>query len=74
MPEPGQHPQVHLADVSEIRRHVVLRALIDEMLDRVRELRRELRTMGPRQRADAEADLDALMARIRYEALRMDVD
>jgi len=47
----------------------VLRALIDEMLERVREMNRASGGhMTPEERARAEAELDAIMARVRRVA------
>jgi hypothetical protein len=50
------------------RSNVVLRALIDEMLDRLRELNRKSGTWSGDERARAEAELDAIMARVRRVA------
>jgi hypothetical protein len=46
----------------------VLRALIDEMLERVRELNRSGGVWTGDERARAEAELDAIMARVRRVA------
>ena len=50
------------------RNNLVLRALIDEMLERVRELNRANGVWTPDERARAEAELDAIMARVRRVA------
>lgn len=46
----------------------MLRALIDEMLERVRELNRSNGVWTSEERARAEAELDAIMARVRRVA------
>jgi hypothetical protein len=51
------------------RSNLVLRALIDEMLERVREMNRASGGhMTPDERSRAEAELDAIMARVRRVA------
>ena len=50
------------------RNNLVLRALIDEMLERVRELNRANGVWTSDERARAEAELDAIMARVRRVA------
>jgi hypothetical protein len=53
------------------RANLVLRALIDEMLDRVRALNANPSTMTTDERSRAEAELESIMARVRrYAALR----
>jgi hypothetical protein len=53
------------------RANLVLRALIDEMLERVRGLNANPSTMTTDERARAEAELESIMARVRrYAALR----
>ena len=52
------------------RSNLVLRALIDEMLERVRELNRRADTWSGDDRARAEAELDSIMARVRRVAAR----
>ena len=49
---------------------MVLRALINEMLQRVRELNRNHDVWNEDQIARAEVELEALMARVRKVALR----
>lgn len=55
---------------SDRRSNLVLRALIDEMLERVRELNRHTASLGPDDRAKAESELDSIMARVRRVAAR----
>ena len=56
-------------EASDDRRHnVALRSLIDEMLERVRELNRHAASWDPDERARAEAELEAIMARVRRQA------
>jgi len=52
------------------RSNFVLRALIDEMLDQVRELDRHSATMSAEDRQAAELGLDQLMARVRRAAMK----
>ena len=54
----------------ERRSNLVLRALIDEMLEQVRELNRTTSADDAAERAQAEAQLDAIMARVRRVAAR----
>jgi hypothetical protein len=54
----------------ERRGNVVLRALIDEMLERVRELNRNSHIWNEDQIARAEVELEAIMARVRKVALQ----
>jgi hypothetical protein len=53
---------------SERRSNLVLRALIDEMLERVRDLNRGNGVWTPDERARAEAELESIMARVRRVA------
>ena len=53
---------------SDRRSNLVLRALIDEMLERVRELNRNTGEWTPDERTRAESELDAIMARVRRVA------
>lgn len=55
---------------SERRSNLVLRALIDEMLEQVRELNRTTGGQDAAERAQAEAQLDSIMARVRRVAAR----
>jgi len=52
----------------ERRANDVLRALVTEMLERVRELDRHASAWTAEERAQAEAELDAIMKRVRSEA------
>lgn len=54
----------------ERRSQLGLRALIDEMLQQVRELNRHAATWDPEERAKAEQQLEMIMARVRDEASR----
>jgi hypothetical protein len=56
------------SSTSDRRSNLVLRALIDEMLERVRELNRNNGIWTGDERARAEAELDAIMARVRRVA------
>jgi len=53
---------------SDRRSNLVLRALIDEMLERVRELNRNTGEWTSDERARAESELDAIMGRVRRVA------
>ena len=66
---PDSSPEHHRKS-SERRSNLVLRSLIDEMLERVRELNRNSTVWTTDDRARAEADLDAIMARVRRIASR----
>jgi hypothetical protein len=55
---------------SERRSNLVLRALIDEMLEQVRELNRATADQDAGERARAEVQLDSIMARVRRVAAR----
>ena len=50
------------------RSNLILRALIDEMLERVREMNRNTGIWTADERARAEAELDSIMARVRRAA------
>ena len=50
------------------RSNLVLRALIDEMLERVREVNRMTGVWSAGERSRAEAELEAIMARVRRVA------
>jgi hypothetical protein len=47
-----------------------LRAVIDEMLERIRDYRRLTGAWTPEERAQAERELEMIMARIRQTATR----
>jgi hypothetical protein len=53
---------------TERRSNLVLRALVGEMLEHVRELSRRTTAWTPEERAQAEAELEAIMAHVRREA------
>jgi hypothetical protein len=50
------------------RSNLVLRALIDEMLERVRDMNRNTGVWSFEERSRAEAELDSIMARVRRVA------
>ena len=52
----------------ERRTNRALRALVNEMLDKVRDLSRRTEAWTPEERAQAEADLEMIMERVRQEA------
>jgi acyl-CoA reductase-like NAD-dependent aldehyde dehydrogenase len=52
------------------RSNFILRALIDEMLEQVRELDRHSAEWTPKERAQREREVDELMARVRRAALK----
>lgn len=60
---PGQH-------VPERRRDLLLRSLIDDMIQQIRELRAHAGPWPPDERALVEADLERIMAQVRNAALR----
>ena len=64
MTEPSSSSEI----ADDRRSNLVLRALIDEMLERVRELNRRAETWSGNDRARAEAELDSIMARVRRVA------
>ncbi|HJR65173.1 MAG TPA: hypothetical protein VJ802_02000 [Gemmatimonadaceae bacterium] len=72
-PLPSQHvsdDQKTQQSVDDRRSQLGLRALIDEMLQQVRELNRHAATWDPDERAKAEQQLEMIMARVRDEASR----
>jgi hypothetical protein len=54
------------------RSHLELRAVIDEMLERIRDYRVLTGAWTAEERAQAERELDAIMARIRNATTRPD--
>lgn len=56
------------------RKNLLLRMLINEMLDQVRELQRTPSTWEPGERDRAEATLERVMQQVRAEAIRKTVD
>ena len=64
-----------LPDQGDDRRsNLVLRALIDEMLERVREANRMTGVWSAGERSRAEAELEAIMARVRRVASKRHTD
>ncbi|HKO16765.1 MAG TPA: hypothetical protein VJU87_11040 [Gemmatimonadaceae bacterium] len=64
----GGGPQPAVPDseaLQERRANSELRRLIEEMLERVREMNRNVSAWSGDQRARAEAELEAIMARVR---------
>lgn len=55
---------------AERRTNVVLRSLVNEMLQRVRDLSRRTAVWSAEERAQAERELEVIMARVRDEAAR----
>jgi len=68
--KPGPTGAPQAAVTAERRSNEVLRALVNEMLERVRELSRRTAAWTPEERAQAEAELEAIMAQVRREAAR----
>ncbi len=71
----GSQPSARPTDTSaptqtpaERRRNVALRRLIDEMLGQVRHIHSSAPLWTPEERAQAEAELEMIMARVRREA------
>ena len=54
----------------EQRKNVLLRILINDMLEQVRELHNNAGPWPPEERASAEAALERIMTQVRQEALR----
>jgi hypothetical protein len=63
-PGPAQQPSTTEA-VHDRRSNPELRRLIEEMLERVRQMNRNVGVWSPEERARAEADLESIMARVR---------
>jgi hypothetical protein len=61
VPTPEQLPEA----IHDRRSNPELRRLIEEMLERVRQMNRNVGVWSPEERARAEADLEAVMARVR---------
>ena len=55
---------------AERRTNVALRSLVNEMLQRVRDLSRRTAVWSVEERAQAEAELEIIMSRVRAEASR----
>lgn len=71
---PELSPDERHSRTSDRRSNLVLRALIDEMLERVRELNRNTGVWTGDDRARAEAKLDEIMARVRRVASKRHTD
>jgi len=54
----------------EQRKNHLLRILIDDMLEQVRDLQKHAGPWPPEERATAEAALERIMSQVRQEALR----
>lgn len=61
-------------EYSERRNNRLLRMLIDEMLDQVRELQQHAGPWPVEERAAAEAQLERIMSQVRQEAIRSKPD
>jgi hypothetical protein len=59
----------NLEATAERRSNDVLRALVTEMLDRVRQLNRHATAWTTGERAQAESELESIMRRVRSEAV-----
>lgn len=55
---------------TEQRKNLLLRMLVNEMLEQVRELNRHAGPWPPDERANAEAALERIMIQVRAEAMR----
>jgi len=64
-PGPAQQPSSNTEALHDRRSNPELRRLIEEMLERVREMNRNVLVWSPEERARAEADLESVMARVR---------
>lgn len=62
--------ETQLQNFDKRRSNFVLRALVDEMLEQVRELNGSSAAMSQDERVRAELALDQLMARVRRAALK----
>jgi len=58
------------SQTGERRTNVVLRSLVNEMLQGVRDLSRRTAVWSAEERAQAERELEVIMARVRDEAAR----
>jgi hypothetical protein len=70
MADSTQNPQSTPDAGVDRRSNDVLRALVSEMLERVRELSRRTNAWSAEERAQAEAELEAIMTHVRREAVR----
>ena len=62
---PAQQPSSSAEALHDRRSNPELRRLIEEMLERVRQMNRNALIWSPEERARAEADLESVMARVR---------
>lgn len=62
---PAPQPVSSTEAVHDRRSNPELRRLIEEMLERVRQMNRNALIWSPEERARAEADLESVMARVR---------
>ncbi len=62
---PAQQPSASPEGAPDRRSNSELRRLIEEMLERVRQMNRNVLIWSPEERARAEADLESVMARVR---------
>jgi hypothetical protein len=62
--------QVSRAEGKERRGNLVLRALIDQMLEKVREVNRNSQKWSDAELARSQTELEALMARVRKAAVQ----
>jgi hypothetical protein len=65
-----RQPSGRESDEKDRRANLVLRALIDEMLERVRELNRKSPTWSEAEIGRAQAELEVIMARVRKVAVQ----
>jgi hypothetical protein len=64
----SKEPTTDRRIAADRRSNEVLRTLVGEMLERVRDLSRRTAAWSPEERAQAEAELEAIMASVRREA------
>lgn len=62
------------SEAREPRKNLLLRMLINEMLDQVREMQRHAGPWEPTERERAEATLERIMGQVRTEAVRRNID
>lgn len=74
----GDQSSPQLRDTTELptdrRANGELRKLIEEMMDRLREMNRKVSLWGTDEKARAEAELESIMARVRRAASQRDVE
>lgn len=73
-PAPKPKSQTEDAQDSDRRSNAELRELIDQMLQRVRDIHRNNPRWDSSERARADADLESIMARVRRETIRSGLD